>query len=34
LENLFKVQDDALGELDSPIEEEVEDLPDDSLPDG
>lgn len=35
LENLFKVQDTALAELDKPIEEdEDEDRPDTSLPDG
>ena len=33
LENLFKVQDAALGELDKPVEED-EDRPDASLPDG
>ena len=33
LEKLFQVQDDALGELDSPIEED-EDRPDDTMPNG
>jgi hypothetical protein len=33
LENLFKVQDAALGELDNAVEED-EDRPDTSLPDG
>ena len=33
LENLFKAQDAALGELDKPVEED-EDRPDASLPDG
>ncbi|KAH9999016.1 hypothetical protein BJV77DRAFT_1179675 [Russula vinacea] len=33
LDNLFKVQDAALGELDKPVEED-EDRPDTSLPDG
>jgi hypothetical protein len=33
LENLFKVQDAALGELDKPVQED-EDRPDTSLPDG
>ena len=33
LENLFKVQDAALGDLDKPVEED-EDRPDASLPDG
>jgi hypothetical protein len=33
LENLFKIQDAALGELDRPVEDD-EDRPDTSLPDG
>ena len=33
LENLFQVQDAALGELDPPIEAD-EDRPDDTMPDG
>jgi hypothetical protein len=33
LENLFKVQEAALGELDKPVEED-EEHPDTTLPDG
>jgi hypothetical protein len=33
LENLFKVQEAALGELDKPVEED-EERPDTTLPDG
>jgi len=34
LENLFQVQDAALGELDPPPIEADEDRPDDTMPDG
>ena len=34
MENLFKVQEAALEEFDGPVEEDDEDRPDASLPDG